>query len=217
MDLVTCVMLVPYVLVMQWHLNLFQSYQIGDFQSLNNIYPPGIVHFAQAIRSLEREDPEVAQLHAQVRAHFLPPVAINTEPSSWSIIQNHGSDIWKILCCPRYVRYIASGDWLTSPFFLVPSDEKKVGVIFTIRIEYFKVLAWSYADYFNLCKRKGMSEKPLFFCITEVIVLFLLNSICGNHIIPCRKVEILSHILTWLCTIHWQMTLHFKFVYVLGC
>jgi hypothetical protein len=83
------------------------------------------VHFAQAIRSLEREDPEVAHLHAQVRAHFLPPVSINTEPSSWSIIQNHGSDIWKILCCLRYVRYTASGNRLPSVLFLVPSDEKK--------------------------------------------------------------------------------------------
>lgn len=43
---------------------------------------PGIVHFAQVIRTLEREDPEVAHLHAQVRAHFLPPVSISTEPSS---------------------------------------------------------------------------------------------------------------------------------------
>jgi len=175
------------------------------------------VHFAQAIRSLEREDPEVAHLHAQVRAHFLPPVAINTEPSSWSIIQNHGSDIWKIVCCLRYVRYTASGDWFPSALFLVPSGEKKVRVIFKLWIEYFKVLAWSHADHFKLCKRKGMSEKPLFFCITQVIVLLLLNSICSNYIIPCRKGEILSHIWTWLCTIHWQMALHFKFVYVMGC
>lgn len=52
------------------------------FSKLNLHLSPGIVHFAQAIRSLEKEDPEVAHLHAQVRAHFLPPVAINTEPSS---------------------------------------------------------------------------------------------------------------------------------------
>lgn len=174
------------------------------------------MHFAQAIRSLEREDPEVAHLHAQVRAHFLPPVSINTEPSSWSIIQNHGSDIWEILCCLRYVRYTASGNQLPSALFLVPFWWKE-RVIFKIWIEYFKVLAWSHADYFKLCKRKGMSKNPLFFCITEVIVLLLLHSICGSHTIPCRKGEILSHILTWLCTIHWQMALHFKFVYVLGC
>jgi len=33
-----------------------------------------MVQFAQYIRALEREDPEVALLHSQVRAKFLPPV-----------------------------------------------------------------------------------------------------------------------------------------------
>nr|CAD7569456.1 unnamed protein product [Timema californicum] len=42
----------------------------------------GIVRFAQLIRTMEKDDAEVAHLHAQVRAHFLPPVAISTEDAS---------------------------------------------------------------------------------------------------------------------------------------
>ncbi|XP_024942427.1 protein C10 isoform X2 [Cephus cinctus] len=38
----------------------------------------GTVQFAQLIRSLERENPEIAQLHSQVRAYFLPPVSITS-------------------------------------------------------------------------------------------------------------------------------------------
>ncbi|XP_049771422.1 protein C10 [Schistocerca cancellata] len=41
----------------------------------------GIVQFVQLIRTLEKEDPEVAHLHAQIRAHYLPPVSISTESS----------------------------------------------------------------------------------------------------------------------------------------
>ncbi|XP_014484876.1 PREDICTED: protein C10 [Dinoponera quadriceps] len=37
----------------------------------------GAVQFAQMIRAFEREDPEVAQLHNQVRSYFLPPVSID--------------------------------------------------------------------------------------------------------------------------------------------
>ncbi|XP_012258956.1 protein C10 [Athalia rosae] len=38
----------------------------------------GTVQFLQLIRTLERDDPEIAQLHGQVRAYFLPPVTIST-------------------------------------------------------------------------------------------------------------------------------------------
>lgn len=38
----------------------------------------GTVQFAQLIRTLEREDPEVAQLHSQVRSYFLPPVTTSS-------------------------------------------------------------------------------------------------------------------------------------------
>ncbi|XP_063236954.1 protein C10 [Bacillus rossius redtenbacheri] len=42
----------------------------------------GMMQFAKLIRKLEREDDEVAHLHAQVRAHFLPPVTIATETTT---------------------------------------------------------------------------------------------------------------------------------------
>lgn len=38
----------------------------------------GTVQFAQFLRMLEREDPEIAQLHGQVRSYFLPPVTISS-------------------------------------------------------------------------------------------------------------------------------------------
>ncbi|KAJ1530359.1 hypothetical protein ONE63_005271 [Megalurothrips usitatus] len=34
----------------------------------------GIIQFTQLVRTLEREDPEIAQLHSRVRAHFLPEI-----------------------------------------------------------------------------------------------------------------------------------------------
>jgi hypothetical protein len=68
--------------------NMFQETSITDCswqnmcKKIGPFLSPGIVHFSQVIRMLEREDPEVAHLHAQVRAHFLPPVSISTEPSA---------------------------------------------------------------------------------------------------------------------------------------
>lgn len=38
----------------------------------------GTVQFVQLLRALEREDPEIAQLHSQVRSYFLPPVTISS-------------------------------------------------------------------------------------------------------------------------------------------
>ncbi|XP_076170918.1 protein C10 isoform X3 [Ptiloglossa arizonensis] len=38
----------------------------------------GTVQFTQLLRALEREDPEIAQLHSQVRSYFLPPVTISS-------------------------------------------------------------------------------------------------------------------------------------------
>lgn len=38
----------------------------------------GTVQFAQLLRAFEREDPEIAQLHSQVRSYFLPPVTISS-------------------------------------------------------------------------------------------------------------------------------------------
>ncbi|PNF15215.1 hypothetical protein B7P43_G14104 [Cryptotermes secundus] len=62
-------------IVMQIEMDVIKDYGFAEGRE-------GIVHFAQVIRMLEREDPEVAHLHAQVRANFLPPVSISTEPSS---------------------------------------------------------------------------------------------------------------------------------------
>ncbi|XP_068084634.1 protein C10 isoform X2 [Anabrus simplex] len=59
-------------IVMQIQMDVIKSYGFPEGRE-------GIVHFAQLIRTLERDDPEVAHLHAQVRAHFLPPVSISTE------------------------------------------------------------------------------------------------------------------------------------------
>ncbi|XP_046385256.1 protein C10 [Ischnura elegans] len=42
----------------------------------------GIVQFAQIIRTLEKEDQDLALLHTKVRSHFLPPITIPTEASS---------------------------------------------------------------------------------------------------------------------------------------
>lgn len=38
----------------------------------------GMVQFARLLRTLERDDPEVAQLHGQVRSYFLPTVTISS-------------------------------------------------------------------------------------------------------------------------------------------
>ncbi|KPJ08105.1 hypothetical protein RR48_01375 [Papilio machaon] len=38
----------------------------------------GIVQFTQLVREMERADTEVARLHSQVRAHYLPPVSISS-------------------------------------------------------------------------------------------------------------------------------------------
>ncbi|XP_043585891.1 protein C10 isoform X2 [Bombus affinis] len=41
-------------------------------------FSEGTVQFVQLLRALEREDPEIAQLHSQVRSYFLPPVTISS-------------------------------------------------------------------------------------------------------------------------------------------
>lgn len=45
------------------------------------IFVAGIIQFTQNIVALEREDSVVADLHSQIRAHFLPPVTIATDAS----------------------------------------------------------------------------------------------------------------------------------------
>ncbi|PSN36943.1 Protein C10 [Blattella germanica] len=62
-------------IVMQIEMDVIKNYGFAEGRE-------GIVSFAQALRTLEREDPDVAHLHSQVRAHFLPPVSISTKSSS---------------------------------------------------------------------------------------------------------------------------------------
>jgi len=38
----------------------------------------GLVQFSQLIREMERDDMEIARLRSQIRAIYLPPIAINT-------------------------------------------------------------------------------------------------------------------------------------------
>lgn len=40
----------------------------------------GIIKFAQMLRSLERENSEIAQLHNIIKGYYLPPVSLNTSP-----------------------------------------------------------------------------------------------------------------------------------------
>lgn len=42
----------------------------------------GIIKFTQLLRNLEREDEEVARLHGLIKAHYLPPVSVNTTNES---------------------------------------------------------------------------------------------------------------------------------------
>ncbi|XP_055386621.1 protein C10 [Condylostylus longicornis] len=38
----------------------------------------GLVQFSQLIREIERENSEIARLRSQIRAIYLPPIAVNT-------------------------------------------------------------------------------------------------------------------------------------------
>lgn len=42
----------------------------------------GIIKFAQMLRSLEREDTEVARLNSLIKAYYLPPVSVNASNES---------------------------------------------------------------------------------------------------------------------------------------
>ncbi|OXU27921.1 hypothetical protein TSAR_007580 [Trichomalopsis sarcophagae] len=57
--------------VMQIQMEVIKKYGFPDGRE-------GAVQFAQFIRSLEKDDTEVAKLHAQVRSYFLPSVPVNS-------------------------------------------------------------------------------------------------------------------------------------------
>ncbi|XP_073825402.1 protein C10 [Musca autumnalis] len=58
-------------LVMQLQTEVIKSYGFSGNRE-------GLVQFSQLIRELEREDVEIARLRSQIRAIYLPPIAINT-------------------------------------------------------------------------------------------------------------------------------------------
>lgn len=38
----------------------------------------GIIQFAQMLRSIEKEDPEISRLHSLIKTYYLPPVSVST-------------------------------------------------------------------------------------------------------------------------------------------
>ncbi|KAG6799637.1 protein C10 [Apis laboriosa] len=54
-------------IVVQIEMDVIKNYGFSESRE-------GTVQFVKLLRTLEREDPEVAQLHSQVRSYFLPPV-----------------------------------------------------------------------------------------------------------------------------------------------
>ncbi|KAF2895655.1 hypothetical protein ILUMI_10514 [Ignelater luminosus] len=57
-------------IVMQIQMDIIKEYGFPEGRE-------GIVKFAQMLRSLERDDSEVARLHSLIKAHYLPPVSVN--------------------------------------------------------------------------------------------------------------------------------------------
>ncbi|KAJ8678565.1 hypothetical protein QAD02_014352 [Eretmocerus hayati] len=57
--------------VMQIQMEVIKKYGFPDGRE-------GAVQFAQLVRSLEKEDTDIARLHAQVRSYFLPGAPINS-------------------------------------------------------------------------------------------------------------------------------------------
>ncbi|XP_066262964.1 protein C10 [Euwallacea similis] len=57
--------------VMQIQIDVIKNYGFPESRE-------GIVKFTQMIRSLERDDAEVARLHGLIKAYYLPPVSAHT-------------------------------------------------------------------------------------------------------------------------------------------
>ena len=62
-------------IVMQIQINVIKEYGFPDSRE-------GIIKFGQVLRQLEREHPEIARLHGLIKAHYLPPVAVNAASES---------------------------------------------------------------------------------------------------------------------------------------
>lgn len=62
-------------IVMQIQMDVVKKHGLGDGRE-------GLVKFSQNLRSLEREDAEVARLHNLIRSYYLPPVAVSAAADS---------------------------------------------------------------------------------------------------------------------------------------
>lgn len=62
-------------IVMQIQIDVIKEYDFPESRE-------GIIKFTQMIRSLEREDAEVARLHGLIKAYYLPPVSAHTNSES---------------------------------------------------------------------------------------------------------------------------------------
>lgn len=68
------VMQYVFPLVVQVEMDVIKKYGFTDNRE-------GIIQFTQMIVALEKEDDVIADLHSQVRSHYLPPVNIATDVS----------------------------------------------------------------------------------------------------------------------------------------
>lgn len=62
-------------IVMQIQIDVIKEYGYPENRE-------GIIKFSQIIRSLEREDPEVARLQGLIKAYYMPPVSVHTNNES---------------------------------------------------------------------------------------------------------------------------------------
>lgn len=65
-------------IVMQIEMNVIKEYGFADGRE-------GLIKFAILLRTIEREDNEVARLHSLIKAYYLPSVAVNTNSSTTEI------------------------------------------------------------------------------------------------------------------------------------
>lgn len=68
------VMQYVFPLVVQVEMDVIKKFGFTDNRE-------GIIQFTQMIVALEKEDDVIADLHTQIRAHYLPPVNIATDVS----------------------------------------------------------------------------------------------------------------------------------------
>lgn len=62
-------------IVMEIQIDVIKEFGFSDGRD-------GIIKFAQILRTLERDDPEVARLHSLIKAYYLPPVSVNATNES---------------------------------------------------------------------------------------------------------------------------------------